>query len=206
MTQRGRVTVLLLLALGLASFGPLRPERARAPAAAPQPVPVDPARTALVEAVAARLAEGGLMVPEEIERLAPALVDESRRAGLAPSLVLAVMEVESRFDPFAVSPMGAMGLMQVLPATGRALARQLGIEWRGARTLFDPVANLRIGVAYLAQMRQRFGHLATALAAYNVGPGAIGRRVQRGAPIPASYAERVLSAYAQTRLQPISSS
>lgn len=206
MSQRGRVTLLLLLALGLASFGPPRLDGARAPAAAARPAPADASRAALLAAVTARLAEGGVMVPGEVDGLAAALVEESRRAGLAPSLVLAVMEVESRFDPFAVSPMGAVGLMQVLPATGRALARELGIEWRGSRTLFDPVANLRIGVAYLAKMRERFGHLPTALAAYNSGPGAIGRRVQRGAPIPATYARRVLSAYAETRLQPISSS
>jgi soluble lytic murein transglycosylase-like protein len=206
MNQRGRVTVLLLLAVGLASFGPPRRGDVQAPAAALRPAPADAARAALEQAVAARLAEGRVLVPEEIARLAAAVVEESRRAGLSPSLVLAVMEVESRFDPFAVSPVGAVGLMQVLPGTARALAPELGIEWRGVRTLFDPVENLRIGVAYLAKLRARFGQLRTALAAYNRGPGAIGRRMQQGAPIPVRYAERVLSAYAETRLQPISSS
>lgn len=208
MTRRARVLALLWLAFGLATVGP-QPPPAGPVAAGPAREPVQPSTDSerLVDAVAARLMqESPYLVDGEIEGLARTLVRESRRVGLAPSLVLAVIEVESGFDPFAVSPAGAMGLMQVKPATGRSLADELGIDWQGERTLFDPVANLRIGVAYLAKMRDRFRHLPTALAAYNRGPGAIGRRMSRGAPIPEGYAGRVLSAYAEARLLPINSS
>lgn len=204
--SRGNVTLVFMCALGLASFGP--------PGGSPvggaevvahaeaEVLPVDPA----VEAAAQRLAQGRVLVPEEIGPLAEVLVEESRRLGLAPSLVLAVIEVESRFDPFAVSSVGALGLMQVLPSTAEPLAGELGIEWRGERSLFDPATNLRIGLAYLAQLRDRFGEMETALAAYNRGPGAIGRRLRSGAPIPAAYVKRVLSAYSETPDRSITSS
>ena len=204
--SRGSVTLLFVCALGLASFGPLGGapvgEALVAEHSEGEVRAIDPEVQAAVE----RLAEGRVLLAEEVACLAEVLVRESRRLGLAPFLVLAVIEVESRFDPFAVSAVGALGLMQVLPSTAEPLARELGIEWRGERTLFDPVSNLRIGLAYLAQLRDRFEDLPTALAAYNWGPGSIGRRLRSGAPIPASYAKRVLSAYARTPDRSITSS
>ena len=131
---------------------------------------------------------------EEVVRVSAAIRREAVRFGLTPELVLAVIEVESRFDAFAVSGVGAMGLMQILPSTGEALAARLGMPWEGPRTLFDPVANVTLGIAYLAELQDRFGHLPTALAAYNWGPSAIGRRLSTGAPIPDGYAQRVRAA------------
>ena len=130
---------------------------------------------------------------EEVVRVSAAIRREALRFGLPPELVLAVIEVESRFDAFAVSGVGAMGLMQILPSTGEALAARLGIVWQGPRTLFDPAVNVTLGIAYLAEMRDRFEHWPTALAAYNWGPSAIGRRLSAGAPIPDGYAQRVLA-------------
>jgi soluble lytic murein transglycosylase-like protein len=87
--------------------------------------------------------------------------------GLSPSLIKAVALVESGFDPTAVSPKGAQGLMQLMPAT----ARQLGV-----RDAFDPGENLRAGARYLRKMLDEFdGNLNLALAAYNAGPGAVRR-------------------------------
>jgi soluble lytic murein transglycosylase-like protein len=142
----------------------------------------------------------------EIQRLARTIEEQAEAHRIDPSLVLAVIRVESGFDAFAVSPAGAVGLMQILPSTGEALARRNGLPWRGVRTLFDPVANVKLGVAYLRELRDRFEHLPTALAAYNWGPGRIGRRVREGAPVPRSYARRVLSVYAETSVEPIRSS
>jgi soluble lytic murein transglycosylase len=113
--------------------------------------------------------------------------------------VLAVIEVESRFDPFAVSHKGALGLMQVMPATGAPIARRLGIPWRGPQTLFDPRANVRIGVAYLRELIDRYANVRAALAAYNWGPGEIDARLRQGDVLPASYPERVLDAYSSGR-------
>lgn len=132
----------------------------------------------------------------EIETLARTLVEESRRQRIEPRLVLAVMHVESRYDAYAVSDKNAMGLMQILPSTGAWLAPQAGVRWVGAQTLFDPIANVRLGIAYLRQLLDRYdGNLDAALAAYNWGPGHIDGRLRDGTPLPVSYADLVQRAY-----------
>ena len=180
---------LVLLAL-------LVPAAADGPRAAAGP---DPLRSgaALVERVLAERA-GERIPAEALPRLARAIVYEGRRAGIEPALVLAMIQVESAFRPRAVSPAGAYGLMQIRRRTGLAWARRLGIPWRGAeQTLFDPVDNVRIGIAYLARLRERFGSLPTALAAYNQGPTRVSRKLGRGEPVPASYARRVMQAWSE---------
>jgi len=132
---------------------------------------------------------------EEVEETARVLVREAEARGFEPGLVLAIIEIESQFDAFAVSRVGAIGLMQLMPATGAYLAERHGVDWRGHRTLFDPTANVLLGVAYLEELRDHFEELSTALAAYNYGPSAIRRRVRRGAPVPARYARAVLAAW-----------
>ena len=139
----------------------------------------------------------GLTLPE-LARLAETIVTEARRHDLDPGLVLAVMHVESRFNAFAVSSKDALGLMQILPSTGEWLAGNLGIQWKGPQTLFDPIVNTRLGVAYLRQLTDRYGSLDTALSAYNWGPGRIDRRLRRGVPLPTEYAQLVRTAYGTT--------
>jgi soluble lytic murein transglycosylase len=95
---------------------------------------------------------------------------EAAENGLDPALVAALICQESSFDPKAVSRAGARGLMQVMPATGRSLARQAGVRYRTA-ILHDPARSLDFGTRYLAAMIERFGgHVERALAAYNAGP------------------------------------
>jgi soluble lytic murein transglycosylase-like protein len=95
-----------------------------------------------------------------IERIAP-------RYGLSPDLVRAVAWVESRFDPRAVSSAGAVGVMQLMPAT----AAEYGVN-----DLRDPYENLRAGTAHLSGLLDEFdGDLTLALAAYNAGSGAVRR-------------------------------
>ena len=97
--------------------------------------------------------------------------------GVRQDLVRAVIQVESAFNPRAVSNKGAMGLMQLMPAT----ARQFGVA-----NAFDPGENVRGGVAYLRQLLDRYnGDERLALAAYNAGPGAVDRYGQTVPP----YAE-----------------
>src|SRR4051812_41266822 len=93
--------------------------------------------------------------------------------GVSPDLVRAVIQVESGFNPRAVSPKGAMGLMQLMPATATA--------YRVADP-FNPSENIRAGVAYLRQLLDRYDHrVEVALAAYNAGPRAVDRH---GAQVP----------------------
>jgi soluble lytic murein transglycosylase-like protein len=162
--------------------------------------PVDPEfaqSLAQLEAYLERYAMG--LTRAEIAAVARTILVETKRHDINPRLVLAVMYVESRFYNFAVSEAEAMGLMQIMPATGEELAARLEIPWRGPQTLFDPVANVRMGIAYLRELSSRYDHLPTVLAAYNWGPGRIDRRLRRGSPVPQQYSRLVLEAYASTR-------
>jgi soluble lytic murein transglycosylase-like protein len=91
------------------------------------------------------------------------IMRHSQREQVAADLVRAVIQVESAFNPVAVSSKGAMGLMQLMPATATEL---------GVRNPFDPDQNIRGGVKYLRQLLDRFnGNVELALAAYNAGMG-----------------------------------
>ncbi|MCP4903654.1 MAG: lytic transglycosylase domain-containing protein [bacterium] len=125
-------------------------------------------------------------------RLARTIAREARDHRLDPDLVMAVIEVESAGYHLAQSRVGARGLMQLLPATGRELADKLDIEWIGPETLFDPFINVRLGTAYLRELANRYdGDINLALAAYNWGPGRIDGRLRRGAAVPSRYIQQV---------------
>lgn len=121
--------------------------------------------------------------------LATAVLQESDRQGIDPWLVLAVIRVESNFDPGAVGGAGEIGLMQILPDTARQVARwSLGDTKLDPRRLYDPAVNVRLGTAYLASLlRERNGDLVGALAAYNGG--------DRPGRFSFQYATRVLCYY-----------
>jgi soluble lytic murein transglycosylase len=124
--------------------------------------------------VAAAVDQSGL--PErQKRRLAAAIVREATASGLDPLLVVALIQCESSFDLQARSPVGAIGLMQVMPETGKWVASRRGIRLKKKAHLFDSELNLEIGSAYLASLLRRFGTLETALLAYNAGPGAARR-------------------------------
>jgi soluble lytic murein transglycosylase-like protein len=108
-----------------------------------------------------------------------------------PLMVLAVIQVESRFDPTAVSPHGAVGLMQLQAGTARGLAADLGLEWTGDELLLDPDVNVWLGCAYLRQLIDRFGEQDAALAAYCSGPTFVEARRDASGRIPLAYSDRV---------------
>jgi soluble lytic murein transglycosylase-like protein len=111
---------------------------------------------------------------EETDRYEPLVQEHAARQSLRPDLVRAVIQVESGFNPWARSPKGAMGLMQLMPATAREL---------GVRNAYDPEENIRGGTEYLRQLLDKYeGNEELALAAYNAGAGAVDRYGRRVPP------------------------
>jgi len=148
-------------------------------------------------ALLARLDRSQALTEDERQRVAEVILESASLHRVSPHLVLAVIHVESAYQPFAISNVGALGLMQVMPRTGAEVAERIGVPWRGRQTLFDPEDNIRIGVAYLRELLDRYEDVRTALAAYNWGPGRIDTRLRRGGALPAQYADRVMGAFSR---------
>ncbi len=119
----------------------------------------------------------------------------SHEYSIDPILILAVIKVESHFDPKALSAKGARGFMQLMPVAARESAKELDIKDHHRR-LHEPMLNVRVGVHYLAQLIKRFkGDLVKALLAYNRGPTAVSRDYKnRSVPLN-GYQLRVLNTY-----------
>jgi len=98
--------------------------------------------------------------------------------GVDPYLIAAIIREESQYDYKAVSRVGAIGLMQVMPATANNVAHRIGMPAVVRDDLFDQETNIRIGVRYVGQLLEQFsGNLVYAIAAYNAGPIAVGNWV-----------------------------
>ncbi|WP_429010268.1 transglycosylase SLT domain-containing protein [Aeromonas allosaccharophila] len=92
------------------------------------------------------------------------------------SLLYAISRQESALYPLAQSPVGARGLMQLMPATAKETAGKLGVPYRNEQQLFDPAMNIRLGSAYLKRLLDVYdGNRILAAAAYNAGPGRVKR-------------------------------
>lgn len=119
--------------------------------------------------IAKRAAQAGHEIMRPYYPIMPALVDA--RLAAPPALVLAIARRESEFDPSVVSPAGALGLMQVMPGTGRDTARALGLSFSQDQLLNDVAYNVRIGASYLAELGARYrDNPVLVAAAYNAGP------------------------------------
>ena len=100
-----------------------------------------------------------------------------------PYVVAAIMREESAFDAKAISSVGALGLMQIMPLTGEWVSRQLGHRSFKSTDLMDPQLNIRLGSWYLGYLAQQFkGNLILTVASYNAGPEAVTRWTRMGLP------------------------
>jgi soluble lytic murein transglycosylase len=96
---------------------------------------------------------------------------EAARNGVDPAWMAAEIRAESVFNPNARSGANALGLMQLVPATGMAVARRIGLPWTGADSLYDPDTNIALGTAYMRQLLDTYGGQPYfAIAGYNAGP------------------------------------
>ena len=125
--------------------------------------------------------------------LKPLVGEHAGTNGVDTPWVLALTRSESLFQSDVRSGAGALGLMQIMPATGRGLAKQLATGWRGNAMLLEPDINIRFGVSYLTGLMQRFGgNQLLATAAYNAGPNQVERwRPAAGQTDPVLWAETI---------------
>jgi soluble lytic murein transglycosylase len=105
------------------------------------------------------------------KKLAKLIVKEcSNYDNLDPYLILAVIQVESEFSPKAKSKRGAIGLMQVMPGTAEYIAKEMGVDYDGKKSLYDPFLNVKLGIHYLSLLTDKYDSTENALDAYNYGP------------------------------------
>ena len=144
--------------------------------------------------------------PDIMEReaweLSEVILKESSKYRLDPILVLAVIDVESKFQFGAVSPAGARGIMQIMPATGRFLVRsvrelaeEIKAEHFTPEHLDDPIVNIKLGTYYLHDLRKSFQNVSKALIAYNLGPTELRIRMENQIEYTDQYATAVFAAH-----------
>ncbi len=128
--------------------------------------------------------------PDKIDRASyyPIAEEKARQYNLDPKLIKAVIRAESNWNPTAVSPKGAMGLMQLIPSTAALM---------GVQNPFDPTENIDGGVRYLRHLLERFnGNTVLALAAYNAGPKTVEKKnAIPSIPETVDYVRRVMAYY-----------
>ncbi len=108
--------------------------------------------------------------PEETLRgMANMVYEESQLYKLDYRLVLAVMKVESNFRNDAISRAGARGLLQIRPSLAKFISKDAGIRYDGAKCLYEPDKNIRLGVHHLSNLMEDFKNVSHALHAYNMG-------------------------------------
>ena len=130
----------------------------------------------------------------ELERIAA----EAGENGLDPALVAALIKQESNFNPRATSPVGARGMMQIMPPLGTRMARARGIQNWHIDSLWNPAISIDFGTQHLAELLKSYPHLEHGLAAYNAGATPVARwRLKAGASDPEVFTERI--PFAETR-------
>jgi soluble lytic murein transglycosylase-like protein len=129
-------------------------------------------------------------LPDELRRWESQFAQAAERHGVDPGLLAIITLVESRGNPEAVSSRGSLGLMQIMPATGRRIAAERGMGDFSVERLRDPGVNVDFGAWYLARQLETFGEgasaeraVALAAAAYNGGPGQLRAHLEEGAPL-----------------------
>ena len=99
------------------------------------------------------------------------LISESKKRDMDPIFVLAIIQTESQFNTYAKGTSGEIGLMQILPQTGEWISKKYNIPMTTLNALYDPITNIKIGIAYFALLRSQFESRAHHyVPAYNMGP------------------------------------
>lgn len=129
--------------------------------------------------------------------LAQVIDRECARHKMDPLLILSVISVESSFRQRVISNQGAVGLMQLLPSTGRQIATDLQWKNHTRRDLFDPLKNVKLGILYLTRLKKKFhGNRYHYLSAYYIGEGKVKELLkERPDELTYGYAKRVMKVW-----------
>lgn len=129
--------------------------------------------------------------------LAYTIAKESKQHQIDPYLILAMIKTESSFRIKVVSYKGAVGLMQLLPDTAYYISdKRSDLNLNKRNELFDPVANIRVGINYFAYLKDKFnGNEKYAIMAYNFGPTNLKKYLSRNYSLPSFYYNRVMANY-----------
>ena len=172
-----------------------------------------------VRAVRLLLQQTPRLSMQQRDRLARQIVTWSRAEGFEPLQVMALIQIESQFDPLALSSAGAAGLLQLIPYVAQDLADRAGYHWtvttrrvgldvpfdelpeQGEVSLLNPEVSLRLGLMHLAELKRSFPAPVQFYAAYNLGPSLLRSRLEQGKPPQGIYYRKVLHAQRQLELQ-----
>lgn len=128
-------------------------------------------------------------------KLAFTITEQAKIHNLDPLLIIALIQVESTFDKYALSYVGAKGLMQLLPATAEYINKKTKKLPTNTHNLFDTEINIQLGTAYIEYLLNKTkGNLEQALIAYNMGPGNM-LKAKKENRLPKSYSNKVLKEY-----------
>lgn len=133
---------------------------------------------------------------EKLQQIAHTILVESERYNVDYRLMLALIKVESNFVFNAVSSRGARGFFQIKPSLARYVSDDVGIQWRGAKTLDEPVKNVKFGVYIFSKLVEDFDNLKMALHAYHVGPSRLKSLISARKILDRTYSDLVLNEYA----------
>lgn len=131
----------------------------------------------------------------QAEQIARTIIEDSEYYDIDPVFILAIIKTESNFNPLVRGRFGEIGLMQVKPDTAAWISRKEGYRPRSAKSLENPVENVRVGIAYVNYLRNNFGGYANKyLSAYNMGARNV-RRLYASEKKPKEYTSRVMKNY-----------
>jgi soluble lytic murein transglycosylase-like protein len=151
----------------------------------------DPAFSFIEDKLTQKLAD---VSAAEIRLAALTIYDGANKVGLDPLMVLAIVEQESQYSKNAIGPFGEIGLMQLRPTTAQWILAQYGLEWKGSKTLKEPVQNIKIGMMYLNWLGSQFKDARHIVSAYNMGAGNTRKLIGRN-KVPRIYFEKVSARY-----------
>lgn len=126
-------------------------------------------------------------------RYSTIIVDKAKKYNVDKNLIISLIATESSFKNDAVSHIGAVGLMQLLPSTAKYISKKYKIKnYNDINDLYNPIINVELGIAYFDYLVGKTGSIDHAIIAYNYGPGNLSKAIKNNKKLPESYHNKVV--------------